>query len=88
MGKDQRKYKKSNAPDGSWKSWSKTQGHHRCLWCLRIIAVVAGAIGLSGGSDTEVIYKETTVKYGTLVKGVTESGSVDIGTWIRPSIWI
>lgn len=41
---------------------------------------MAGAIGLSGGSDTEVIYKETTVKYGTLVKGVTESGSVDIGT--------
>ena len=47
---------------------------------LCVIAVVAGAIGLSGGSDTEVIYKETTVKYGTLVKGVTESGSVDIGT--------
>lgn len=62
---------------GSWKSWSKRR---KLTTGVCVIAVVAGAIGLSGGSDTEVIYKETTVKYGTLVKGVTESGSVDIGT--------
>ena len=65
---------------GSWKSWSKRRKLTTGICGVCAIAVVAGAIGLSGGSDTEVIYKETTVKYGTLVKGVTESGSVDIGT--------
>lgn len=65
---------------GSWKSWSKKRKVTTGVCGVCVIAVVAGAIGLSGGSDTEVIYKETTVKYGTLVKGVTESGSVDIGT--------
>ncbi|MFQ8979217.1 MAG: hypothetical protein ACLR6I_00610 [Waltera sp.] len=65
---------------GSWKSWSKRRKVTTGVCGVCVIAVVAGAIGLSGGSDTEVIYKETTVKYGTLVKGVTESGSVDIGT--------
>ena len=65
---------------GSWKSWSKRHKLTTGICGVCVIVVVAGAIGLSGGSDTEVIYKETTVKYGTLVKGVTESGSVDIGT--------
>ena len=65
---------------GSWKSWSKRRKLTTGICGVCAIVVVAGAIGLSGGSDTEVIYKETTVKYGTLVKGVTESGSVDIGT--------
>lgn len=65
---------------GSWKSWSKRRKLTTGVCGVCVIAVVAGAIGLSGGSDTKVIYKETTVKYGTLVKGVTESGSVDIGT--------
>lgn len=65
---------------GSWKSWSKKRKVTTGVCGVCVIAVVAGAIGLSGGSDTEVIYKETTVKYGTLVKGVTESGFVDIGT--------
>ena len=65
---------------GSWKSWSKRRKLTTGVCGVCVIAVVAGAIGLSGSSDTEVIYKETTVKYGTLVKGVTETGSVDIGT--------
>ena len=64
----------------SWKSWSKRRKLTTGVGGGGVLAVVAGAIGLSGGSDTEVIYKETTVKYGTLVKGVTETGSVDIGT--------
>lgn len=65
---------------GAWKNWSKKCKITAGICSVCVIVVVAGAIGLSGGSDTEVIYKETTVKYGTLVKGVTESGSVDIGT--------
>lgn len=46
---------------GSWKSWSKRR---KLTTGVCVIAVVAGAIGLSGGSDTEVIYKETTVNTG------------------------
>ena len=65
---------------GSWKSWSKKRKLTTGICGVCVIAVTAGTISISGGSDTEVIYKETTVKYGTLVKGVTESGSVDIGT--------
>ena len=52
---------------GSWKSWSKRRKLTTGVCGVCVIAVVAGAIGLSDGSDTEVIYKETTVKYGTLV---------------------
>ena len=65
---------------GAWKNWSKKRKITVGVCGVGVIAVAAVAIGLSGGSDTEVIYKDTTVKYGTLVKGVTESGSVDIGT--------
>lgn len=65
---------------GSWKSWSEKRKLTTGICGVCVIAVTAGTISISGGSDTEVIYKETTVKYGTLVKGVTESGSVDIGT--------
>ena len=65
---------------GSWKSWSKKRKLTTGICGVCVIAVTAGTISISGGSDTEVIYKEATVKYGTLVKGVTESGSVDIGT--------
>ena len=66
----------------SWKSWSKRRKLTTGICGVCAIAVVAGAIGLSGGSDTEVIYKETTVKYGTLVKGVTESGSTAVTTFV------
>ena len=65
---------------GSWKSWSKKRKLTTGICGVCVIAVTAGTISISGDSDTEIIYKETTVKYGTLVKGVTESGSVDIGT--------
>ena len=65
---------------GSWKSWTKKRKLTTGICGVCVIAVTAGTISISGDSDTEVIYKETTVKYGTLVKGVTESGSVDIGT--------
>lgn len=34
----------------------------------------------AAATETEMVYKETTAKYGTLMTGVTESGSVTIGT--------
>ena len=53
-----------------------------------MILVIAAIIGLAvffllnrtKDESQEVMYKETTVKKGTLTSGVTESGSVDIGT--------
>ena len=45
------------------------------------IALAAGIIyGAVSGSGTEVTYRETVVESGDLVVGITESGSVDIGT--------
>ena len=64
----------------AWKDWSKKCKITTGICGICVTAIVAGSVALSTGNDTEVIYKETTVKYGTLVKGVTESGSVDIGT--------
>ena len=55
---------------------------------ILMILVIAAIIGLAvffllnrtKDESQEVMYKETTVKKGTLTSGVTESGSVDIGT--------
>lgn len=64
----------------AWKDWSRKRKIITSISAVCVIAIVIGSVALPTGNDTEVIYKETTVKYGTLVKGVTESGSVDIGT--------
>lgn len=52
-----------------------------------ICAVAVAGTGISvwayqskGSNDTETVYKETTVESGNLTVGVTESGSVTIGT--------
>lgn len=42
---------------------------------MTVVMVLAGS-----GSSDEITYKETSVQFGELVVGVTESGSVDIGT--------
>ena len=60
---------------GSWKKWMFGTG----------AAAVAGILGIcsfvSAQSQEEaVLYKETQVKKGTITVGVTESGSVTIGT--------
>lgn len=65
---------------GEWKKRSKKCKIITGVCGVCILATAVGIVALLGESDTEVIYKETTVKYGTLVRGVTESGSVDIGT--------
>ncbi|MCD7837060.1 MAG: HlyD family secretion protein, partial [Lachnospiraceae bacterium] len=46
--------------------------------CLLLIIIIV--VSVISGSEEEVAYKETQVYYGNLVSGVTESGSVDIGT--------
>jgi HlyD family secretion protein len=45
-----------------------------------LLAVVVILIVCAATGKEEVTYRETEVKYGTLSVGVTESGSVDIGT--------
>lgn len=45
-----------------------------------VLILTVSLILAMGSSQDEVIYRETTVQYGDLVVGVTESGSVDIGT--------
>lgn len=52
---------------------------------LLCVAVAGAAIGVtaqqaSAAGETNIIYKETTVEKGNLTVGVTESGSVSIGT--------
>lgn len=49
------------------------------LAVLLCVAVVVTVVMLSS-DDEEVTYRETEVQYGSLAVGVTESGSVDIGT--------
>ncbi len=47
-----------------------------------VLAVTAGVLSLQKSETTETVtaYKETTVERGNLVVGVTESGSVEIGS--------
>ncbi len=47
---------------------------------LGIAALVVGGVMLATGEKAEYTYKETEVEFGNLVVGVTESGTVDIGT--------
>lgn len=48
--------------------------------CLVILAVIVYLFAGRRGRQESYTYKETQVQYGTLTVGVTESGSIDIGT--------
>ncbi len=50
-----------------------------CTIALVVVILVALVVRSSTGSGSSA-YRETTVEYGTLVVGITESGSVEIGT--------
>lgn len=45
--------------------------------CVIILVI---AVAAAGGSSEEVTYRETTVQQGNLIVGISESGSVDVGT--------
>lgn len=45
-----------------------------------VLVIIIGLLTTGGSDDEEVTYRETKAEYGSLVVGVTESGSVDIGT--------
>ncbi len=46
--------------------------------CLVISGVLIASI--TGSDNADVVYRETMVEFGSLVVGISESGSVDIGT--------
>ncbi|MCD7738568.1 MAG: efflux RND transporter periplasmic adaptor subunit [Lachnospiraceae bacterium] len=49
--------------------------------CIVLAVILVAAIAVNSlNSSEEVAYRETTVEYGSLVVGITESGSVEIGT--------
>lgn len=50
--------------------------------CVLLAALAAGvtAVCLTAGKEDESVYKETTVAYGPLTVGITEEGSVSVGT--------
>lgn len=45
-----------------------------------VLSLVLIVVLICSGNDVEVTYRETTVEKGELVVGITESGSVDVGT--------
>lgn len=47
---------------------------------LAVLVAAVTAIFLMAGQKEEAVYKETTVCYGTLTVGITEEGSVSVGT--------
>ena len=55
----------------------------RIVLILLFVAVAAGIITLLFSKEEKVTYKESQVIKGNLAKGVTESGSVDVGTAIQ-----
>ena len=65
------------------KSWiKKNKKAAMIIMCglLAAIAAGAGVLCLTAGEEDESVYKETTAAYGPLTVGVTEEGSVSVGT--------
>lgn len=65
------------------KTWIKQHKKAACITAVFILAAAAGtAVFLNCFLDKEdeVVYKETSVFYGPLTVGVTEEGSVSVGT--------
>lgn len=64
----------------------KLRSRSKKLICLSVLAAagIAGACysyRIHGAQQEEILYKETQVKRGNLTSGVTESGSVEVGTF-------
>lgn len=66
----------------NWKNiqWTKQKKMFAAVIALLLIVAIVFISVMSQGSKEEYVYKETKVKHGNLVVGVTESGTVDIGT--------
>lgn len=66
------------------KNCKPEKGKNLKIWLfvltLLFAAMTAGIITLLFSKEDKVLYREAQVKKGNLAKGVTESGSVDVGT--------
>lgn len=60
--------------------WSKRRIVITSVCGVAIVALTVGAVTFGGKEEEAFVYKETAIQYGNLVVGVTEDGSVDIGT--------
>lgn len=62
--------------------WTKQKKLLAAIGAVLVVVIIVVAIAAAAGSGSreEYVYKETQVKFGNLVVGITESGSVDIGT--------
>lgn len=67
---------------GRWKALELKQKKLTVIIVLALCAALAagGFYGAVSGKGNEITYRETKVEAGNLVVGITESGSVDIGT--------
>ena len=66
-----------------WKAWRKQNKKTVCIIVALLLAFLVGAVMWMHEAVTtgeEVIYKETKVAYGPLTVGVTEEGTVTVGT--------
>ncbi len=65
-----------------WKYFYKLPKKDKCtLGVLLCVVIFVATIGIyNGDGSEETTYREAIVEYGTLVVGIEESGTVDIGT--------
>ncbi len=65
------------------KEWIRQHKKAVCVLCLLTAAAAAGGAAFlyfQAASQEDVVYKETTAAYGPLTVGVTEEGTVAVGT--------
>lgn len=73
MSRNQEKIKRPRDWNPQHKKWAS------CLALIVCVVILIAAI-MPGGAQGEVTYRETAVEFGNLTVGITENGSVDIGT--------
>lgn len=73
MSRNQEKIKRPRDWNPQHKKWA-------AFLALILCVVILIAAIMSGGAQGEVTYRESAVEFGNLTVGITERGSVDIGT--------
>ena len=71
-----------NKTKEKWKQFVKEKKKIAILLSITLVSILLGATAITAGvaNQEEIVYKETQVTKGDLTVGVTESGSVTIGT--------
>ena len=71
-----------NKTKEKWKQFVKEKKKIAILLSITLVSILLGAAAITAvvANQEEIVYKETQVRKGDLTVGVTESGSVTIGT--------